>query len=94
VILKKARPVRITVGIIHYPTPDEMKSRTTKSRASILRRHMGAPVEITHPGTGRKMLGTGEDAAALALIAKALGGDVPAIRLILDCVYGKPFRRV
>jgi hypothetical protein len=53
---------------------------------------MAARVWIVHPGTGRKMLGTVEDAAALALIAKAIRGNVPAFRLIMDSVYGRPQR--
>jgi hypothetical protein len=46
-------------------------------------------VDIIHPGTGRKIKGTVEDAVALALIEKACRGNVKAIRLILDAVYGR-----
>jgi hypothetical protein len=62
------------------------------TRASIVRRHLARPARITHPGTGRRMLGTAEDAAALALINKARSGDVRAFRLIFDSVYGRPKR--
>jgi hypothetical protein len=40
------------------------------------------------PG-GRKQTGTVEDVIALALIARAARGNVPAIKEVMDSVYGK-----
>lgn len=61
------------------------------NRATILKRLLREKVTLpAHlvPG-GQQRLGTLEDHIALALIGRAVRGNVPAIREILDSVYGK-----
>ena len=45
--------------------------------------------EVHNPITDLKHKGTVEDEVILALVMKAREGDVPAIRELLDTVYGK-----
>jgi hypothetical protein len=40
--------------------------------------------------TGKEITGTLEDKIALALIGKAINGDVAAIKEVYDSIYGKP----
>jgi hypothetical protein len=75
--------------ILTYSVGLKMKTQKRAGRPAKLRRQLVQRVEIVHPGTGQKMLGTVEDAVVLALIAKARRGNVCAIRLILDSLYGR-----
>lgn len=60
-----------------------------KSRSTILNKWLSVNTDIFNPITKDKERGTVEDEVVLALVTKARKGDVPAIREILDTMYGK-----
>jgi hypothetical protein len=72
--------------------PAERRSRKgVPNRATALRRWLAVKRELaarSNP-SGKAAKGTVEDEIALALIGKALKGDVAAVREIYDTVYGK-----
>jgi Family of unknown function (DUF5681) len=61
----------------------------TKNRATILKYWLGTPVTIKNPETGEIVKCTLEDKVNLALMQKALKGDIGAIKEIQDTLYGK-----
>lgn len=61
----------------------------TKQRSTILNKWLSVETELLNPITKLKQKGTVEDEVILALITKARKGDVPAVKEILDSVYGK-----
>jgi hypothetical protein len=61
----------------------------TKNRATILKKWIELNTKLKNPITGKDELGTVEDKVKLALISKALSGDVAAIKEIDDTLYGK-----
>jgi hypothetical protein len=65
------------------------KTKGAKNRSTILKKWIEANCTLSDPETGKDISGTIEDKIALALIGKALKGDVPAIREIYDSIYGK-----
>lgn len=65
------------------------KAKGVKNRSTILKKWIELDCTISDPETGKDISGTIEDKIALALIGKALKGDVPAIREIYDSIYGK-----
>jgi hypothetical protein len=65
------------------------RKKGAKNRSTILKKWLELPCELTNPLAGEATAGTIEDRIALALISKALREDVPAIKEILDSVYGK-----
>ena len=65
------------------------RPKGAKNRSTILRKWIETKVEFSDAATGIKGTGTIEDQIALALIGKAIKGDVMAAKEILDSVYGK-----
>ncbi len=61
----------------------------TKNRKTLLKKWLELNANILTPITGEKVDGTIEDAVYIALIKKALDGDVNAIKEISDTMYGK-----
>ena len=61
----------------------------TPNRATVLKKWLGATVTLWNPVTGKNEKVTVEDELMLALITRGRQGDVPAIREVLDSVYGK-----
>jgi len=61
----------------------------TLNRSTILRYWMDQPIEVLNPISRKKQNGSVEDEVVLALVTKARQGDVPAIREVLDTLYGK-----
>jgi hypothetical protein len=65
------------------------REKGSKNRSTILKKWIESDCSITDPSTGKEIAGTIEDKIALALIGKALAGDVAAIREVYDSIYGK-----
>ena len=61
----------------------------TKNRKTLLRKWLELNASVLTPITGEQQTGTIEDAVNIALIKKALEGDVNAIKEINDTLYGK-----
>ncbi len=60
-----------------------------KNRSTILKKWIEIAAKIEHPETSEELDGIIEDKIQLALITKALAGDVQAIKEINDTLYGK-----
>lgn len=86
------------------PNPDNIKEHTfdkhpeyisggrpkgAKNRATILKKWIKVAAKITHPENDETIEGTMEDKVNLALLAKAIAGDIQAIKEINDTLYGK-----
>jgi len=65
------------------------REKGSKNRSTILKKWIESDCSITDPTTGNEIAGSIEDKIALALIGKALTGDVAAIREVYDSIYGK-----
>ena len=65
------------------------KPKGAKNRATILKKWIAISAKIKHPENDSTIEGTMEDKVNLALLAKALSGDVQAIKEINDTLYGK-----
>jgi hypothetical protein len=65
------------------------RPKGSPNRSTLLKKWLSAKMEITNPITRLKEKGKVEDEVILALVNKARKGDVPAIREILDTMYGK-----
>lgn len=65
------------------------RGKGTKNRATILRKWIELNTKLKNPVTGKDEQGIVEDKIQLALITKALSGDVAAIKEINDTLYGK-----
>lgn len=65
------------------------KAVGTKSRKTLLRKWLELNASVLTPITNAPQDGTIEDAVNIALIKKALDGDVNAIKEINDTMYGK-----
>lgn len=65
------------------------KPKGAKSRSTILKKWIEINAKISNPETNKIEVGTYEDRIALSLLEKARSGDVPAIREIMDTLYGK-----
>lgn len=65
------------------------KPKGKQNRSTVLRKWLDVPVDFSDALTGAHVKGTVEDQIALALIRKAISGDVGAAKEILDSVYGK-----
>jgi hypothetical protein len=63
----------------------------TKNRSTILKKWIEVAVKIKEKGnpTGKEINGTVEDQINLALLYKAMAGDVQAIKEVNDTLYGK-----
>ena len=60
-----------------------------KDRSTILKKWLEVAAKVKNPETNAETIGTIEDKIGLSLIAKALTGDVQAIKEINDTLYGK-----
>ena len=65
------------------------KPKGTKNRSTILKKWIEVTAKLKNPITGKEEIGTVEDKVNLALITRALAGDVSAIKEINDTLYGK-----
>lgn len=66
------------------------KKRGTKNRGTALKKLFKIKTTFGHPvNEGETIDGNVEDKMAVALIARALAGDVNAFREAMDSVYGK-----
>ena len=65
------------------------REKGSKNRSTILKKWIEVNCSISDPSTGKEITGTLEDKIALALIGKAIGGDVAAIKEVYDSIYGK-----
>jgi hypothetical protein len=65
------------------------RAKGVKTRSTILKKWIEVTAKLKNPITGKDELGTVEDKVNLALITKALSGDVQAIKEINDTLYGK-----
>jgi hypothetical protein len=65
------------------------RGKGVKNRSTILKKWIEVAAKIKHPETEQDMPGTFEDKVVMALVTKALAGDVPAIKEIMDTLYGK-----
>jgi len=79
---------------IRPPKPGEVRNPKgkppgTKNRSTILKKWIEVATKLKNPVTGKDEFGTVEDKLTLALIARALTGDVQAIKEINDTLYGK-----
>jgi hypothetical protein len=79
---------------IRPPKPGEVRNPKgkppgTKNRSTILKKWIEVATKLKNPVTGKDEFGTVEDKVTLALIARALTGDVQAIKEINDTLYGK-----
>lgn len=61
----------------------------SKNRSTILKKWIEVAAKLKHPETKEELPGTMEDKVALALLSRALKGDVQAIKEINDTLYGK-----
>jgi len=61
----------------------------SKNRKTLLKKWLELSADVLAPITNESTSGTVEDAVYLALIKKALDGDVNAIKEISDTMYGK-----
>lgn len=60
-----------------------------KNRSTLLKKWIEVAAKIKHPETEEEINATFEDKIVLALLTKALSGDVQAIKEINDTLYGK-----
>ena len=65
------------------------KPKGTKNRATLLRQWIEANTKVKDPTSGKEIKVTFEDKIELAIILKALKGDVAAYKEIKDTLYGK-----
>mgnify|MGYP000897751395 CR=1 FL=1 len=67
------------------------KSKGTLNRSTVLKRYLSARLPVNPSDIPFELDGkiTVEEAIALALIKKALTGDIAAIKEVQDTVYGK-----
>jgi len=59
------------------------------NRSTTLKRWLYGDAQFTNPLTLQKALGTVEDQMILALLKRAIAGNIAAIKEVLDSVYGK-----
>ena len=65
------------------------RPKGSKNRSTILKKWLSTELDIVNPITKQEHRGTVEDEVLLALLTKARQGDVPAIKEVLDTMYGK-----
>lgn len=85
------RPEDNTAGFQEHPENinKEGRPKGSKNRSTILKKWIELTTKLKNPITGAEELGIVEDKVALALLSKALKGDVAAIKEINDTLYGK-----
>jgi len=82
------RPEDGTQGFDVHPE-NAGRPKGSKNRSTILKKWIEVVAKVKHPETHIEELGTMEDKVALALLSKALKGDIAAIKEIYDTMYGK-----
>ena len=60
-----------------------------KNRSTVLKKWLDVASKVENVETGKEEPGTVEDKIAVAVIKKAMNGDVYAFNAIMDSVYGK-----
>ena len=65
------------------------KVKGTKNRATILKQLVAVTLKYKNPVTDEEVRGLIEEQIGWSLVAKALTGDVQAIKEINDTLYGK-----
>ena len=89
----EARRIAEDGKVTRFTSENQPKKRRSRkgipNRSAALRKWLTAKKKIINPITKAQDRGTVEDEVVLALIAKAVKGDVPAIREILDTMSGK-----
>jgi len=65
------------------------KPKGTLNRSTLLKKWLSVQMDVTRPDTGKKEKMELFDAVTLALIQKALKGDVIAYKEIMDSLHGK-----
>jgi hypothetical protein len=65
------------------------RGKGTLNRSTLLKKWLAVKAEITRPDTGKKEKMELFDAVTLALIDRALKGDVNAYKEIMDSLHGK-----
>ena len=65
------------------------RPKGVKNRSTILKKWIEVNAKVKNPVTKQEEGGTVEDLITIALITKALAGDVQAIKEINDTLYGK-----
>ena len=65
------------------------RGKGTLNRSTLLKKWLSVKMDVTRPDTGKKEKMELFDAVTLALIQKALKGDVIAYKEIMDSLHGK-----
>jgi hypothetical protein len=65
------------------------KPKGTLNRSTLLKKWIEVHTKLKHPITKKEESGTVADLITLALINKAITGDIQAIKEINDTLYGK-----
>jgi len=65
------------------------RGKGTLNRSTLLKKWLSVQMDVTRPDTGKKEKMELFDAVTLALIQKALKGDVNAYKEIMDSLHGK-----
>lgn len=70
------------------------RTKGSKNRSTIARYWLGISQKVKNPLTGKEQLMSQEDLITLALINKAIAGDVPSYKSLMDSGYGAPVQQV
>jgi hypothetical protein len=70
------------------PPPNRGRKKGSKNRSTLLKKWLDVKSTVKNPETREDAKGTVEDKIEIAIIAKALKGDVSAYREIKDTLYG------
>jgi hypothetical protein len=65
------------------------RPKGVKNRSTLLKKWIEVNTKIKHPITKKEEQGTVEDMIVIALLNKAMQGDIQAIKEINDTLYGK-----
>ena len=65
------------------------RTKGTLNRSTLLKKWIEVHTKLKHPITKKEESGTVADLITLALINKAIAGDIQAIKEINDTLYGK-----
>lgn len=79
--LKPAQP-----GEVRNPSG---KPEGTKDRATVIRKWVETPAEVTNPVTKAKERGTVEDLIVIAQVSQAVKGNTAAFKELMDSIYGR-----
>jgi len=65
------------------------RPKGVKNRSTLLKKWIEVNAKVKNPVTKKEEFGTVEDLITIALISKAIAGDIQAIKEINDTLYGK-----